>query len=281
MPLRLVLVLALVLVLVLKARTENFPMMVMLEQSLAHPQGEPLATEASVEHWQALAAASPHGPAFLPPARGTVYGTLLNHRDALAALGNQMNAAPYKAPPQAPILYIKPRNTVVGHRVPVVVPTDAAELEMGATLGIVIGRTASRVSASEALGFVAGYTVVNDISVPHASVYRPSMRFKCRDGFCPMGPAVVARARVPDPDALSIALAIDGQTVQRSSTAGLIRPVATLIADVTEFMTLFPGDVLTVGVAAGAPRARAGQTVTIAIHGVGRLENTLVAGDAS
>lgn len=59
-----------------------------------------------------------------------------------------------------------------------------------------------------------------------------------------------------------------------------MRPVARLIADVTEFMTLFPGDVLTVGVAAGAPRARAGQTVTITIHGVGRLENTLVTEDS-
>jgi len=253
-------------------------MIFMLEQALAHLQGEPLATEAPVAHWQALASTDRQGPAFLPPTHGTVYGTLLNHRDALAALGDQVNAAPYKAPPQAPILYIKPRNTVVGHRVPVVVPGDATELEIGATLGIVIGRTASHVAEAEALAFVAGYTVVNDISVPHASVYRPSMRFKCHDGFCPMGPAIVARSLVPDPDALGIAVAIDGETVHRSSTAGVIRPAARLLADVSEFMTLFPGDVLTIGVAAGAPRARAGQTVTITIHGVGQLENTLVAG---
>jgi 5-oxopent-3-ene-1,2,5-tricarboxylate decarboxylase/2-hydroxyhepta-2,4-diene-1,7-dioate isomerase len=256
-------------------------MLFMLEQSLAHPQGEPLATEAPVAHWLALAATDGDGPAFLPPTRGTVYGTLLNHRDALAALREQVHAAPYKAPPQAPILYIKPRNTVVGHRVPVVVPGDAPELEIGATLGIVIGRTASHVTEAEALGVVAGYTVVNDLSVPHASLYRPSMRFKCRDGFCPMGPAIVARALVPDPDALAIAVAVDGRTVQRSSTAGLVRPVARLIADVTEFMTLFPGDVLTVGVAAAAPRARAGQTVTITIDGVARLENPLVTGGAA
>lgn len=256
-------------------------MHLMLEQALAQPQGEPLPTEAPLAHWQALALPDRAGPAFLPPARGTVYGTLLNHRDALAALGDQVNAAPYKAPPRAPILYIKPRNTVVGHRVPVLVPVDATELEMGATLGVVIGRTASRVAAADALDVVAGYTVVNDISVPHASVYRPSMRFKCHDGFCPMGPAIVARALVPDADALAIAVAIDGRTVQRSSTAGLIRPVARLIADVTEFMTLFPGDVLTVGVAAHAPRARAGQTVTITIDGVGQLQNALVAGDPS
>ena len=254
--------------------------MFVVNQALAHPQGVPLATEAPLEYWGALASSHDHRQAFLPPTGGTVYGTLLNHRDALAALGDQVNAAPYKAPPQAPILYIKPRNTVIGHRVPVVVPDDAPELEIGATLGIVIGRTASNVSADGALAVVAGYTVVNDISVPHASFYRPSMRFKCRDGFCPMGPAIVARKGVADPDALVISVTIDGQTVQRSSTAGLVRPVARLIADVTEFMTLFPGDVLTVGVAAGAPRARAGQTVTITIHGVGRLENTLVTEDS-
>lgn len=212
----------------------------------------------------------------LPPTLGTVYGSLLNHHDALAALGEQVHAAPYKAPPQAPILYIKPRNTVVGHHVTVVVPAGVAELEMGATLGIVIGRTACKVAAADALQFVAGYTVVNDISVPHASLYRPSMRFKCRDGFCPIGPAVVARALVPTPDALAITVAVDGEVVQRSSTAGLIRPVAQLMADVTEFMTLYPGDVLMVGVAAGAPRARAGQRVTITVQHVGELENTLV-----
>jgi len=254
-------------------RVTNFSMLTL---ALAQPQGQPLATEAPLAYWRALAAAA-DGPAFMPPSFGTVYGTLLNHRDALVALGEQVKVAPYKAPPRAPILYIKPRNTMVGHRVPVVVPADAPELEIGATLGILIGRTASRLGEADALAHVAGYTVVNDISVPHPSFYRPSMRFKCRDGFCPIGPAVVARAWVPDPDALAVAVAIDGVTVHRSNTAGLIRPVARLIADVTEFMTLHPGDVLMVGVAAGAPRVRAGQRVAVTIAGVGQLENMLIA----
>ena len=215
-------------------------------------------------------------PSGLPATRGTVYGTLLNHRDALAALGEQVHAAPYKAPPKAPVLYIKPRNTWAEPGAAVEVPTDAPELEMGATLGLVIGRTACRVSETDALSFVAGYVVMNDISVPHTAVYRPSMRFKCRDGFCPIGPVVPASASI-DPDALVITVVIDGKVVQRSSTAGLIRPVAQLLADVTEFMTLHPGDVLAVGVAAGSPRARAGQRVRITIEGVGELEHTLVA----
>jgi 5-oxopent-3-ene-1,2,5-tricarboxylate decarboxylase / 2-hydroxyhepta-2,4-diene-1,7-dioate isomerase len=248
----------------------------MIYQAMAQLQGASQPTEAPIERWTTLAANPANS--FHPPTRGTVYGVLLNHRDALAAMGEQVHAAPYKAPPVAPILYIKPRNTVIGHRVPVVVPEDATELEMGASLGIVIGRTANRVAVEQALEFVAGYTVVNDISVPHASVYRPSMRFKCRDGFCPIGPFIVSRSRVPSPDVLDIEVAINGETVQRSSTSGLIRSVARLIADVSEFMTLHPGDVLMVGVAAGAPRATAGQTVCITIHGVGQLENSLVSG---
>lgn len=216
-------------------------------------------------------------PSGLSATRGTVYGTLLNHRDVLAALGEQVHAAPYKALPKAPVLYIKPRNTWAEPGAAVGVPADAPELEMGATLGLVIGRTACRVSEADALGHVAGYVVMNDISVPHAAVYRPSMRFKCRDGFCPIGPVVPASASSIDPDALTITVAIDGTVVQRSSTAGLIRPVARLLADVTEFMTLYPGDVLAVGVAAGSPRARAGQRVCITIEGVGELEHTLVA----
>jgi 5-oxopent-3-ene-1,2,5-tricarboxylate decarboxylase/2-hydroxyhepta-2,4-diene-1,7-dioate isomerase len=248
----------------------------MLRQSLAHPQGEPLATEAPVAHWQALAQSDDGGPAFLPPTRGTVYGTLLNHRDALAALGDQVNAAPYKAPPQAPILYIKPRNTIAADGDEIIVPQGVAALEIGASLGIVIGLGACRVREVDALDHVAGYVIVNDVSVPHDSYYRPSLRFKCRDGFCPIG-LPVARDAVRNPNALTLTVEVDGIEVQRASTSGLVRPVERLLADVSEFMTLHPGDVLMIGVPAGAPLARAGQRVSICIPGLGRLHNTLVA----
>jgi len=161
--------------------------------------------------------------------RGTVYGTLLNHRDALAALGNAVNEPPYKAAPKAPILYIKPRNTWINAGEAIIVPADVLELEIGATLGLVIGRAACRVSEADALSFVAGYVIVNDVSVPHDSYYRPSLRFKARDTFCPIGP-FVARDAIGSPDALGIAVTIDGETVQRANTAGLIRSAARLIA---------------------------------------------------
>ena len=212
---------------------------------------------------------------FQPPSGATVYGTLLNHREALAALGDQVNAAPYKAPPKGPILYIKPRNTWATSGDVVVVPSDAPALQMGATLGVVMGRAACKLSLADAMDHVAGYVVMNDISVPHDSFYRPSLRFKCRDGSCPMG-AFAARNAVDNPDALAVTVAIDGVVAQQTETGGRLRSVAQLLVDVTEFMTLNPGDILSIGVSAHAPLANAGQRVTLTIAGVGQIENTLV-----
>lgn len=208
---------------------------------------------------------------------GVVYGTLLNHEPALAALGDTAHLPPYKAPPRAPVLYVKPRNTLAAHGDAVTVPADAPELEVGASLGIVIGRTACRVSEAEALDHVAGYTIVNDVSVPHESFYRPSIRFKARDDFCPIGPVLVPRAQLPNPDALTVRVSVDGELVHATTTGERRRPVARLLADVTEFMTLSPGDVLLLGVAAGAPRVRAGQQVRIEIEGLGQLDNHFIA----
>jgi 5-oxopent-3-ene-1,2,5-tricarboxylate decarboxylase/2-hydroxyhepta-2,4-diene-1,7-dioate isomerase len=211
------------------------------------------------------------------PPRGTVYGTLLNYRGAMAALGEAVHKPPYKAPPRAPVLYIKPANTWIGDGAPIPVPSDAEALQMGAALGVVIGRTACRVPVDAALDYVAGYVVVNDVSVPHESFYRPSIRLKCRDGFCPIGATLVERARVPNPDALPVRVFVDGVLRQQNTTANLIRSTARLLADITEFMTLSAGDVLLTGVPENAPLARVGQRVAIEFEGVGRLENPLVA----
>jgi len=211
-----------------------------------------------------------------PPVCGTVYGTLLNWPGTLAALGDAMHRPPYQAPPQAPVLYIKPRNTLNGHGCPVALPQGVEALQAGASLGLVIGRTACGVSERDALDHVAGYTVVNDFSVPHASFHRPSVRFKALDGSCAVGPWFVARARIENPDALEIRVYVDGGLRQRVVTNGLLRPAARLIADVTEFMTLRPGDVLTLGAPPEAPLARAGQRIVVEIETVGRLVNQLV-----
>lgn len=213
---------------------------------------------------------------------GVVYGCLLNHAPALAALGDAVHQPPYKAPPKAPVLYIKPRNTLATPGQAVLMPAEVPALQVGATLGLVIGRTACRVSEADALAHVAGVLIVNDLSVPHDSFYRPSVRFKARDGSCPLGARVLPLAALPAPvDALGVRVFVDGALVQSSSTGERIRSAARLLAEVSDFMTLSPGDVLMLGVAAGAPLARAGQTVRVEIDGLGALETPLVAEPAA
>jgi 5-oxopent-3-ene-1,2,5-tricarboxylate decarboxylase/2-hydroxyhepta-2,4-diene-1,7-dioate isomerase len=219
----------------------------------------------------------------VPPYRlsGVVVGALLNDRAELLALGDAVHRPPHKAPPQAPVLEVKPRHTLAGDGDAVVVPQAEAALEVGASLGIVIGRVACRVPAADAMAVVAGYVIAGDFSLPLAGHYRPAVRLKARDGFCPIGPRVVPAAAVHDPDDLAVEVAIDGRIAHRHRTAGRVRGVAQLIADVTEFMTLRPGDLLLLGRAHGAPLACAGQSVAIAIAGLGELHSRLVAEPAT
>lgn len=208
-----------------------------------------------------------------PPYRtsGAVYGTLLNSKAALKALGDSVDASPYKGAPKAPVLYLKPTNTQCGESEPLLVPVDTDAMEVGASLGIVIGRTACNVPVDSALDYVAGFTVVADLSVPHAKFYRPSLRFKVVDATCAVGPGVVPTTSVKNPDELKVTVVVNGVVAQAASTSGMSRGVSKLVADVSEFMTLSPGDILMLGVAANAPLVRAGQVLSIEIESVGTL----------
>jgi 5-oxopent-3-ene-1,2,5-tricarboxylate decarboxylase/2-hydroxyhepta-2,4-diene-1,7-dioate isomerase len=248
-----------------------------LADYLIHIEGEPLPRD--VDAQQVLAMLSPNARC-RAPVTGAVYGTLLNDRAALFALGDTMHTAPYKSPPKAPVLYLKPRNTLAGHRARVEIPRDATGVEVGASLGIVIGRTASHVGIDHAFDYVAGYTTVADLSVPHASIYRPSVRFRARDKFCVIGPAVVARHHVADPDNLTITVKIPGKPTFVAGTASSVRSVAKLITDVTEFMTLSAGDVLTLGVPHGSPVAHSGDEATLSIGSWARLCVSFIGEDA-
>ncbi len=214
----------------------------------------------------------------VPPYRlsGMVYGALLNHRSALDTLGDAVHQPPYEGPPRAPVLYIKPRNTLAADGAAIRVPAEASELEIGASLGVVIGLPSCRLSAGRALEHVAGYVIVNDVSLPHLPYYRPSIAARARDGFCPLGRRVTPRSLIADPDRLGVRVYVDGELRQAATTSQLVRPVAQLLAEVTEFMTLLPGDILAVGAAAPAPRVRAGQRVRIEIEGLGGLENAVI-----
>jgi 5-oxopent-3-ene-1,2,5-tricarboxylate decarboxylase / 2-hydroxyhepta-2,4-diene-1,7-dioate isomerase len=208
-----------------------------------------------------------------PPWRlsGTVYGALLNHAPQLAALGDAVHQPPHKAPPQAPVLEVKPRHMLAADGAVVRVPAGVQALQVSASLGIVIGAVACRVTAARAMAHVAGFLIVGDISVPVPNHYRPGARFRARDGFCPLGARAVPASAVPNPDALLGRVELNGVVAHAFTTGDRVRGVAQLIADVTEFMTLQPGDVLALGVAHGAPLVEAGCDVMLTIDGVGSL----------
>src|SRR5690606_37837939 len=107
----------------------------------------------------------------------------------------------------------------------------------------------------------------------HDNFYRPAIREKCRDGFCPIGPWVLAAEHVKDPAALTVRTLVNGKLQLEKSLGELVRSIPRLIADVTAFMTLAEGDVLLPAVSETGPLASAGDTVAIEVAGVGRLEN--------
>lgn len=253
-------------------------MRLLIEDTLVHPADAPLPRDLPAVRADAALA---DGRRAEIPVSGTVYGVLHNAPSALAALGDKIHAAPYKGAPKAPVLYIKPRNTRIGHGAAIPLPPQAPAVLVGAALGAVIGRTACRVSPGEAMDFIAGYTVVNDVTLPHEEFYRPALRQRIRDGFCPVGPWVRAARHVGDPGALEVRVWVDDELRLQTSTRGFLRPLPQLLADVTDFMTLQPGDILLTGLpwtgGFDTPQARAGQRVAIEIENVGRLENPVVA----
>jgi 5-oxopent-3-ene-1,2,5-tricarboxylate decarboxylase / 2-hydroxyhepta-2,4-diene-1,7-dioate isomerase len=204
----------------------------------------------------------------------TVVGALLNFRGEWQAMEPAMHKEPHFKPPQHPVLYLKPPNTFSRDGDAIVLPAGVEQVQVGATLGVVIGAPASRLSEAEAMGFVAGYVPVNDVTVPHTAVLRPPIKQKCRDTFCPIGQQAAA-SRVADPGALEIRAWVNGELKATNSTRNLIRSVPRLLAEVTEFMTLEPGDILLVGVPENVPLARAGDRVAVEIEGVGRVENPI------
>jgi 5-oxopent-3-ene-1,2,5-tricarboxylate decarboxylase/2-hydroxyhepta-2,4-diene-1,7-dioate isomerase len=199
---------------------------------------------------------------------GTVYGTLLNFRREWDLWSPRMTQDPHKAAPQAPVLYVKTANTFSLAGQDLVLQDGVTEADIGATLGLVIGSN----------GQVAGAVLLNDWSVPHASYYRPPVKFRCRDGFLAL-PQQVTVGQVSDWAALQITVRRNGDLVQTVDLRELMRNMATLLADVGEFMTLQPGDVLMVGTDCMAdgtrPRAQVGDRVEISAPGFASVVTTV------
>ena len=202
---------------------------------------------------------------------GTVYGTLLNFRSEVEAWAPKMNDAPYKAPPKAPVLYIKPANTWSSDGAGIPVPASAPQVEIGATIAMVM----------KAPGEIAGWRLMNDLSLPHASFFRPPVKFKCLDGFLGVGDTLLLDSADVDPSKFVLEVRVNGALVQTVNFAGLVRSARQLLADVSEFMTLGAGDALMLGCdilpEGGRALAKVGDRIEISGSGFGTLTNTLVA----
>ena len=210
-------------------------------------------------------------------ATGTLFGVALNYQGLVDLHLAQFHEAPYKQPPVKPVLFIKTPNTHNGHDQAVIYPAGIEHLQPGPALGVVIGKDASRVSEAQALDYVAGYTIVNEFSLPEDSYYRPAVKAKCRDGFCAIGPQLIPRDQVKNPHDLSLKLWVNGELRQENSTANFVRSVPQLIAEITEFMTLHEGDVLITGTPEGRVDVLPGDRVEVQIGGLGSLVNHIVA----
>ncbi|QKZ04135.1 fumarylacetoacetate hydrolase family protein [Pseudomonas eucalypticola] len=210
-------------------------------------------------------------------ATGTLFGVALNYQGLLHQRLAEFDQPPYKQAPVKPVLFIKTPNTRNVHQGDVVYPAGVEHLQPGPALGVVIAKDASRVSAADALAYVAGYTIVNEFSLPEDSYYRPAVKAKCRDGFCALGPTLVPVDAIADPHQLTLKLFVNDELVQENTTANLVRGIPQLIAELSEFMTLHAGDVLITGTPEGRVDVRPGDRVDVDITGLGRLTNRIVA----
>jgi 2,4-didehydro-3-deoxy-L-rhamnonate hydrolase len=197
----------------------------------------------------------------------------LNYHDHAAEGGQEL--------PKAPLLFAKWPNTLIGDGDAIVLPPEAHEVDYEAELGVVIGTTAKRVGEADALDHVAGYICVNDVSARDLQFGDGQWtRGKSPDTFCPVGPRLVPREEIDDPQQLGIRCVLNGETLQDSSTAQMIFSVAEIIAYVSRIITLEPGDLIATGTPAGVgvfrdPKIllKDGDEVRVEIDGLGTLTN--------
>ena len=202
----------------------------------------------------------------------------LNYRDHAEESG--------MAIPSEPILFMKATSAICGPNDDVVIPTGSVKSDWEVELGVVIGRQAKRVRVENALEYVAGYCVINDLSereyqLEHGGQW---VKGKSCDTFGPIGPWLVTSDEVPDPQALDMWLEVDGKRYQSGSTRTMIFPVAELVSYLSKYMSLQPGDIISTGTPPGVglgqkPQTylKVGQTMTLSIEGLGTQRQRTVA----
>jgi len=187
--------------------------------------------------------------------------------------------------PKEPLVFTKFNNSITGPTDPVRIPVSlTSEVDYEVELAVVIGKTAKNVPLDQALDFVFGYTVLNDVSARDLQFAdKQWVRGKSLDTFCPMGPVIVTADEIPDPQKLHMGCAVNDQILQDQDTSDMYFDVATLVSRLSESFTLYPGDILATGTPSGVGFSRKppiylrpGDTMRTWIDGIGALTNPIV-----
>jgi 2,4-diketo-3-deoxy-L-fuconate hydrolase len=216
------------------------------------------------------------GPCIATPPKFVAIG--LNYTDHAKETG-----API---PEQPVVFFKAQTSIVGANDSVMIPADSTQLDYEVELGVVIGRTARYVTVKDALRYVAGYCIVDDVSERDFQLKRSGSQWskgKGCDTFGPVGPWLVTADEVKDPQNLEMWLDVNGERRQTGNTRTMIFSVAELVADVSRYMTLLPGDLITTGTPPGVALGmkppqwlKAGDVVTLGIQGLGEQRQRIV-----
>jgi 2-keto-4-pentenoate hydratase/2-oxohepta-3-ene-1,7-dioic acid hydratase in catechol pathway len=207
-------------------------------------------------------------------------GIGLNYRDHAEETGMPI--------PEAPIVFAKASSCVSGPYDPVLAPKGFERMDFEVELAVVIGTRAKNVAQADALGFVAGYAICNDVSERSLQVGGPGewIKAKSHDSFGPLGPWLVTTEEIPDPQRLDLTLDLNGARMQTGSTATMIFGVAELVSYISKYMTLVPGDVITTGTPPGVGMARTprvflkpGDEMRLTVSGLGEQRLKVVAED--
>ncbi|WP_267348306.1 fumarylacetoacetate hydrolase family protein [Sphingomonas sp. GM_Shp_2] len=240
---------------------------------------------------EALARARAADPATLPVVEGAPrYGVPVNGIGKIVAIGlnYEDHAIESNLPiPTEPMMFMKAVSSLNGPNDPVMLPQDASHGDWEVELGVIIGRTCRYVSEDEALDRVAGYVLANDVSERFNQKQRGTQwsKGKGHDTFCPVGPWLVTPDEVGDPQDLDMHLDVNGQRMQTGNTRTMIFTIRQLIAYVSRYITLYPGDLLITGTPPGVgegkkPQAvylKAGDVMELGIAGLGTQRQDVIA----